>query len=1022
MDCFMEIMVRKMNNTTPFGTTLSVSDPETCGVNTTRVRARNIPGASKIKQKNERKYRFGSWNVGSMNQKSYQLEEVMIRRKIDILCVQETKWKNMGNKSRFLNTTTKQFKIHYHGIENHRNGVGVILSRDLQESVVNIEKISDRLMNVKIILNEQLWNIVSAYAPQIGCTDIEKEKFWMDLENLLKRLPANEIIFIGADLNGHVGTSNNGDKRWHGGYAHGTRNDQGNNIMLLAKSHDLVILNTIFRKQERHLITYSSGGRESQIDYHLCNRAIKKYVKDCKVILGEDVVEQHRLLLTEFRFEIKNKTKETSVKLPKIKWHNIGSPMGIKLVEQMQILIQNILTAEDEMNADEVWQVFQDDCIEKAKHLLGVSKGRLNIKKESWFWKSEEVKEAVKNKKKAFQAWSKCTSNNTEEKETLRELKETTKKYAAKTVAITKAMECQKLYDDLESPEGSNMIYKIAAQRRNNAKPIQSPKYIENEEGQLLTDDKDIIQGWTKYYSKLLNEEFPRTEIPSCEPVLSRSDDGDISEREIEEAVKQMKRGRATGPDEIPSELWKTLGPIGTKFLHCLFNKIKNGDPMPRSFRESFLLPFYKGKGDSRKCGNYRAVKLMSHTMKIWERIISNRISPIILPKIHANQCGFVPEKSTSDAIQAMRILIEKFRDAVEDLHIIFIDLEKAFDRVPRDLIWSALRNHGVPEKYVKLIKDMYHEATTKIKCPAGISNSFPVKVGVHQGSVMSPLLFNTVINYLTCDITDELLLSVLFADDVGLANNDITKLQEIFNRWKSKLENNGLKISESKTEYLFLPFSDKDAPVPDIMINNNIMPKCKSFKHLGSVLSENGSCNADVNHRISVAWLKWQQNSPIFCDKKIPRKLKGRLHQTIVRPALTYGAKCWTMYRKYEQDLNTAEMKMIRMSMGVTKFDHIKSIRIRKSMYIEDSIAEKLQKDRVNWFEKIHKAQNSNVVKKVMALNVPKAKKKGRPKHTWISQMEDYQKKYGLTTSERQDLLDSRRTLRTRSTNTTNI
>lgn len=99
-------MVRK-KNTTPLDTMPMVSDFKTRS-NTMWVRARNIPGESNIKR--AKVLRIGSWNVGSMNQKSYQLEEVMLRRKIDILCVQETKWKNLGNKSRFWIQERKTLK------------------------------------------------------------------------------------------------------------------------------------------------------------------------------------------------------------------------------------------------------------------------------------------------------------------------------------------------------------------------------------------------------------------------------------------------------------------------------------------------------------------------------------------------------------------------------------------------------------------------------------------------------------------------------------------------------------------------------------------------------------------------------------------------------------------------------------------------------------------------------------------------------------------------------------------------
>src|SRR5687768_1441812 len=92
------------------------------------------------------------------------------------------------------------------------------------------------------------------------------------------------------------------------------------------------------------------------------------------------------------------------------------------------------------------------------------------------------------------------------------------------------------------------------------------------------------------------------------------------------------------------------------------------------------------------------------------------------------------------------------------------------------------------------------------------------------------PLLFIIVINFLTSKLMQELLLSLLFADDVGLASERVAKLQEVFDKRKNILEDHGLRVSESKTKYMYLPFSDPQAPSPDIMINGNVMPKCNSF------------------------------------------------------------------------------------------------------------------------------------------------------------------------------------------------
>jgi hypothetical protein len=137
-------------STTPLGTasTILASDPRTCS--NTWVRARSFPGASKVK------LRFGSWNVGTMTSKSLELEEIMQRRNIDILCVQETKWKNTANRARFLNNKTKAFKFIYHGTVQGRNGVGIILSQEHSSNIINISKVSDRLICIKLILHGEV--------------------------------------------------------------------------------------------------------------------------------------------------------------------------------------------------------------------------------------------------------------------------------------------------------------------------------------------------------------------------------------------------------------------------------------------------------------------------------------------------------------------------------------------------------------------------------------------------------------------------------------------------------------------------------------------------------------------------------------------------------------------------------------------------------------------------------------------------------------------------------------------------
>ena len=111
----------------------------------------------------------------------------------------------------------------------------------------------------------------------------------------------------------------------------------------------------------------------------------------------------------------------------------------------------------------------------------------------------------------------------------------------------------------------------------------------------------------------------------------------------------------------------------------------------------SVIIHIYKEKGDIQDCGNYRRIKLMPHTMKIWERIIDRRLREEIY--IGDEQFGFMPRIGMTDAIFGVRQRMEKHREKQNVLHMVFIDIEKPYDRVPRQEVWICMREKGVPEK-----------------------------------------------------------------------------------------------------------------------------------------------------------------------------------------------------------------------------------------------------------------------------------------------------------------------------------
>src|ERR1044071_7349267 len=198
--------------------------------------------------------------------------------------------------------------------------------------------------------------------------------------------------------------------------------------------------------------------------------------------------------------------------------------------------------------------------------------------------------------------------------------------------------------------------------------------------------------------------------------------------------------------------------------------------------------------------------------------------------------------RSTTEEIHILRRLMEKYREKKRDLHMAFIDLAKAYDSVPRTLIWGSLESRGVSGKYIDLIRDMYVRTETSVRSPVGDTESFPVEVGLHQGSALSPFLFAVVLDELSKSIQETVSWFLLFADDIVLVSESKQGLNARLEEWRVALESKGFRISRSKTEYLYCDFSgvgnNEDT---QITIEGQVVPQVTKFKYLGSFVQRDG-------------------------------------------------------------------------------------------------------------------------------------------------------------------------------------
>ena len=126
-------------------------------------------------------------------------------------------------------------------------------------------------------------------------------------------------------------------------------------------------------------------------------------------------------------------------------------------------------------------------------------------------------------------------------------------------------------------------------------------------------------------------------------------------------------------------------------------------------------------------------------------------------------------EKGTTDAMFVLRMLMEKYREGQRELYCVFVDLEKAYDRVPQEELWHCMRKSRMAETYVQHVQDMYEESETVVRYAVGTTESFKVKVGLHQESALSAFLFAVIMDRLEDEVRREPPWTMLFADDIAI-------------------------------------------------------------------------------------------------------------------------------------------------------------------------------------------------------------------------------------------------------------
>ena len=381
--------------------------------------------------------------------------------------------------------------------------------------------------------------------------------------------------------------------------------------------------------------------------------------------------------------------------------------------------------------------------------------------------------------------------------------------------------------------------------------------------------------------------------------------DYEIELDELEYASKKIRLRKAFGYDQLCNEM--ILGLIKTypKVLVKLFNDILQSSEVIPEWALGMIVPLHKD-GPRLDTGNYRGITLMSCLGKLFLSVLNNRLIAFALEHklLSPAQLGFVAGNRCSDAhIVIYNLIRKKCHRENAKIFSCFVDFKKAFDSVPRDLLLTKILNMGISGKLFNIIRHIYTTDKACVKLGQSRSDFFSLDIGVRQGCILSPLLFNLFISDLAKkfdNMGDKVQLgsrginSLFWADDLVLFAKTKEGLDSILKTLEGYCNENYLMINTKKTQCMIFNKSGRLISRP-FYLNGVKLEMVRSYKYLGFVITPSGEINTgleDLRGRAFKGFMKLRNDMGPSFNQDISVTLT--LVDSLIKPILLYASDFW--------------------------------------------------------------------------------------------------------------------------------
>uniref|UniRef100_A0AAV2JL93 ribonuclease H n=1 Tax=Knipowitschia caucasica TaxID=637954 RepID=A0AAV2JL93_KNICA len=722
-------------------------------------------------------------------------------------------------------------------------------------------------------------------------------------------------------------------------------------------------------------------GRRSMIDFVVVSSDLRPRVSDTRVKRGAELSTDHHLVVSWIRWQGKKPVRPGRPKrIVRVCWERLAEPPVRRTFNShLRESFSQVPAEEGDMESE--WTMFSASIADAAARSCGrkVSGAGPGGNPRTRWW-TPALRDAVRLKKESYRAM--MVRGTPEAAVQYRQAK----RAAARAVAEAKTRDWEEFGESMEHDyrSASKRFWQTIRRLRRGKQFFANTMYGAG--GELLTSTGDIVGRWKEYFEVLLNPP-----VTSSVTEAEAEDVGagtSISLAEVTKVVGSLHGGKAPGVDEIRPDYLKSLDVVGLSWLTRLCNIAWRSGAVPMEWQTGVVVPLYK-KGDRRVCSNYRGITLLSLPGKVYSKVLERRLRPMVESRIQEEQCGFRPGRGTLDQLYTLHRILEGSWEFAQPVHMCFVDLEKAFDCVPRGVLWGVLREYGVGGPLLRAIRSLYDRSQSCVRIAGSKSDLFPVNVGLRQGCPLSPVLFTVFMDRISrrsqgsegVRFGDHRISSLLFADDVVLLAPTNQDLQHALGRFAAECEAAGMRISTSKSEAMVL--DRKKVPCP-LQVGGEVLPQVEEFKYLGVLFTSEGRMEHEIDRRIGAACAVMRSlYRTVVVKRELSRKAKLSIYRSIFVPSLTYGHELWVMTERTRSRIQAVEMSFLRRVAGRSLRDRVRSSVTREELGVEPLLLH-VERNQLRWLGHLFRMLPGRLPGEVFRARPTGRRPRGRPRTRW--------------------------------------